>query len=143
MGLDMSIYAEYHVSEYHNKELHQQLSNLDIVGDPSSITIELIYWRKANQIRNWFVRNVDIVDNCERAYLKEHHLSELLDTINKVLVDNSLAEQLLPTQSGFFFGSIEYDERYFEVLKHSADKIQRILDSKVFDKAAVYYMESW
>ena len=37
---------------------------------------------------------------------------------DKVLDDNSLAEELLPTRSGFFFGSTDYDEWYFEDIKY-------------------------
>lgn len=37
----------------------------------------------------------------------------LIERCEKVLADNSLAQELLPTQSGFFFGGTEYDDYYF------------------------------
>ena len=63
-------------------------------------------------------------------------LRELGDRCSKVLTDHTLAEELLPTCSGFFFGSTEYDDCYFEdvlqvldvcesLLKHSLDDGER------------------
>jgi len=51
----------------------------------------------------------------------------LLDTVNKVLEINSLAEELLPPQSGFFFGSCELDDWYFEKLKNTKKGLEKIL----------------
>lgn len=45
--------------------------------------------------------------------MSREQLEELLGVVNEVLADHSKADELLPTQSGFFFGSTEYDEYYF------------------------------
>lgn len=42
------------------------------------------------------------------------YITDLLDKCNKVLADHSKAEELLPTMDGFFFGSTEYDDYYFD-----------------------------
>lgn len=44
---------------------------------------------------------------------------ELLDRCNKVLSNHDLAEELLPTKEGFFFGSTEYDDYYYEQVQHT------------------------
>lgn len=46
---------------------------------------------------------------------------ELLDRCEKVLEDHSKAKKLLPTMEGFFFGSTEYDDYYFDDVKEVRD----------------------
>lgn len=45
-----------------------------------------------------------------------------------ILEDTSVAEELLPTQSGFFFGSVHYDQWYWWDLEYTVDKLGKILD---------------
>ena len=135
MGLDMFLYGiEYH-SEYDEED--------EAFGKKSYYTLtEVIYWRKANQIHNWFVNNVQNgIDNCAMYYVSEIDLIELKEICEKVLEDKSLASLLLPTQSGFFFGSTDYDEFYFEDLKYTVEAIDRILNEKRYDWYK--YMSSW
>ena len=44
-------------------------------------------------------------------------VEELLEACKQVLADHSKAEELLPTCDGFFFGSTDYDEWYFDDVK--------------------------
>lgn len=111
MGLDMFLYGvEYH-SEYDDEE----------DNDKSYYVItEEIYWRKANQIHKWFVSNIQNgVDNCAMYYVSKKSLYELKELCEKVLENKNLANKLLPTVSGFFFGSVEYDEWYFKDLEYT------------------------
>lgn len=61
----------------------------------------------------------------------------------KVIQDTSVAEELLPTQGGFFFGGTNYDEWYIDDLKHTIEIIEKILKETDFDLYAVYYVSSW
>lgn len=61
----------------------------------------------------------------------------------KVLEDSSLAEELLPTQAGFFFGSTLYDEGYVEDLKTTISQIKEILDTTDFEKENIEYVAWW
>jgi hypothetical protein len=123
MGLDMSIYAR---------------------SNDSDLEDEILYWRKCNQIRKWFVDHVEGIDNCEQVEITKTDLISLLDDVNKVLEDNSLAEKILPTQSGFFFGSTEYDEFYFSDLERTKTELIRIIDDVgLWETCTVYYFESW
>ena len=109
---------------------------------------ELAYWRKANQIRNWFVNNTDLEydDNCKDIPLDRKTLENLVEDCQTVLNDHSLAEEIIPTQGGFFFGGTDYNEYYFEDLKYTVEKIKEILDNtpdEDFDNGNIVYYEWW
>lgn len=45
----------------------------------------------------------------------------------KVISNWELADELLPTQRGFFFGSTDYDQWYYEDVKWTCEELDRIL----------------
>ena len=111
---------------------------------PTTVEFEAIYWRKANAIHKWFVDNVqDGVDDCRSYYVSRDKLKNLLEVCETILKDNSRAEELLPSQSGFFFGGTDYDEWYFKDLQHTRDKIDELLSKPDFDKFYFQYQSSW
>lgn len=61
----------------------------------------------------------------------------------KYIEDITIADELLPTTSGFFFGSVDYDEWYIEGIKNTVDIITRVLETTDFDKEMIYYVSSW
>ena len=61
----------------------------------------------------------------------------------KVLDDTSVAEELLPTQSGFFFGSTLYDQYYVEDLENTVKQITEILKDTDFDEWNIVYHAWW
>lgn len=54
-----------------------------------------------------------------------------------------IAEELLPTQSGFFFGSKAYDQYYVEDLESTVEQIDRILENTDFNKEELVYTAWW
>lgn len=107
----------------------------------STVVEEIGYWRKANQIHKWFVDNVQKgVDNCGEYFTPISSLEKLLELCEKVKADNTLAETLLPTASGFFFGGEEYDEWYFRDIDHTIEVLKEALSDK---DASYYYSSSW
>ena len=106
---------------------------------------EVMYWRKANQVREWFVRNagLEVNSDCEVIEISEDQLEQLYDDCNKVIKNPKLASEVMPTSNGFFFGSTEYNERYFDQLKETMDSIQRIFDTTDFDTEVIEYTEWW
>jgi hypothetical protein len=65
---------------------------------------EIGYWRKANQIHNWFVQNAQNGnDDCGSHYVDVEQLEELSANCKEVLADHSKAEELLPTQQWILF----------------------------------------
>ena len=62
-----------------------------------------------------------------------------------ILKDHSKAGELLPPQGGFFFGSTEIDEWYFEDLKSTVKQLTPVIkecSSDNFD-VTLYYQSSW
>ena len=134
MGLDMYLYARRYISNWGNeKELSEELNKVTESirkgYNVQYITIEAMYWRKSNQIHAWFVKNVQNgIDDCGSYSVDDEKLRELLDTVNKVLEDHSKAEELLPSQSGFFFGSTEYGSWYFDDLERTKKELTELFE---------------
>jgi hypothetical protein len=105
---------------------------------------EIGYWRKANQIHRWFVQNVQNgVDDCGAYKVTKEQLIQLHNTCNDILNDPNLAEQLLPTQSGFFFGNTAYDMWYYNDIENTKRIIDEILEYKSYCLDDLYYSSSW
>lgn len=97
--------------------------------------VEVGYWRKANQIHQWFVQNVQNgVDECEKHSVTKEQLLELREACSAVLMDKDKAAYILPTQGGFFFGSTDYDEWYLGDLEETI---------KIIDRATALIDEGW
>lgn len=104
---------------------------------------QIMYWRKANQIRGWFVSHNIILDgdDCVKRDVTLQNLKDLIEDCKTVLDNHSLAEELLPCTSGFFFGSDEYDEYYFDELEETVSRLQPIINSAKEDDVFIY--EDW
>jgi len=185
MGLDMYLYRETYVKNWeHTKPVdkfdirikrgRKRYPDIDI-SKVNYIVEQVGYWRKANQIHQWFVDHIQNgVDECQRVYVPEEDLKrlyeivcELLDelelvdgeicsgqTMNdkgewikimkpgKVIKNPDLAIDLLPVQGGFFFGSTDYDNWYYQDLVDTKEILESIVN-KEEDYASYYYQASW
>jgi hypothetical protein len=150
MGLDMYLEKRTYVRQWSHQTPEEQY-NVEVTKggqpvkiDPKRVTYvieEIGYWRKQNQIHQWFVENVQNgVDNCGEYCVSKGQLEDLLEICNKILNDNSLAEELLPTASGFFFGGTEYDEWYFDGIENTIEILKEALSDTSAD---YYYSSSW
>lgn len=100
-------------------------------------------WRKANQIRDWFVRRFELDPNDQlKIPITRDDLDALTSDIEQVLTSHALALELLPTASGFFFGSTDYDGYYFEVLRDTRHFLQKEFTYNS-DSENLYYTEWW
>lgn len=156
MGLDMYLYEEIYVggkwgSNQDNlkftvkKGQIQNEKSFDIpINRISTIRLSAGYWRKANQIHNWIIQNctVDKIDDCKDIYMSTDDLIKLKNTCQQVLDNHTLAQVLLPVQQGFFFGSTEYNEYYFQDLKDTIEIINK-LDLSENNFNDFYYSASW
>ena len=61
----------------------------------------------------------------------------------KIVIDPSVAKELLPTTCGFFFGSTEYDEWYVQDIADTIDIITQVLETTDFETQMIYYVSSW
>jgi hypothetical protein len=157
MGLDMYLKAEKFVSSYgwEPPEERATFDHLDeavgispVEGTPHlSVSVAVAYWRKANQIHNWFVQNVqDGVDNCQRFYVDREQLQELRDLSRQAMEaydagDKQRCAELLPPAAGFFFGSTEVDEYYRQDLEDTVKQLDNAL--QLPDGFDFYYQSSW
>lgn len=59
------------------------------------------------------------------------------------MVNADVAEGLLPTQSGFFFGSTNYDEWYMQDIDSTIEILTKALEETDFDREMLVYSSSW
>jgi hypothetical protein len=158
MGLDQYLSARAYVSGYAHRPLDEQntyeemlnlagFTKADLPEEASpfvELEISVGYWRKANQVHNWFVQNVqEGEDDCKPYFVSRERLAELLSTCREVQADHSKAEELLPVSAGFFFGSYDYDEYYFGQIENTIEQLAKILNNPKFDECDFSYRASW
>ena len=105
----------------------------------------IITWRKANQIHKWFVDNCqEGNDNCQRHWVSESDLEELLEIINEILEIKdptekvTKAKELLPTDiEGCCFGSEDYDDYYFEDLEKTKKVLDKLFTSLIIEERLI------
>lgn len=160
MGLDMYLKASTYVSKYDYSKRNDdnepqvtqkfkdtlaafpELNTGDIYG--FEVARVVCYWRKANAIHYWFVENVQSgEDNCAEYLVSRDDLQQLRTEIKQVLDNRDKADEILPTTSGFFFGSTNYDEWYFGDLEHTLEFLNEALDTDRFSEYDFYYQASW
>lgn len=156
MGLDMYLSAEKYVSgsDYREgdkskfEEIVRLLDADTFVGGfvPNvQVQVSVAYWRKANQIHQWFVDNCGRgEDDCRPYYVSREHLQELLSTCLEVKARKhpDVANDLLPPQIGFFFGSDKVDEWYWEQIDDTIAQLDKIL-KEVPEGWEFQYQASW
>lgn len=108
----------YEVSEKQLKEL------LD--------TCESVY--AASQLKKGWVKNGETYANGMWCPMYEE---------GETIVNSTVAEELLPTQDGFFFGSTEYDQYYMDDITKTIDILTKVLETTDFDTQMVVYCSSW
>lgn len=125
------------------------------------------YWRKFNALHNWFIQLSGREDDCSPIYVSKEALESLLNTLEEVLnvLDNSEVvlnsetymsgeiytykvykcadkiEELLPPTEGFFFGSTDIDEYYYNQVRNTIVIIKNELANS--HNAEFYYQASW
>jgi hypothetical protein len=149
MGLDMYLNKKTYVQYWeHNGDNNYEVT-VTKAGQPAGIDGRKVkyvieeagYWRKQNNIHRWFVENVqDGVDNCGEYYVSAEKLRELLALCKAVQNQPAVAEALLPTASGFFFGGTEYDEWYMQGIDYT---IQTLNEALADPNGEYYYSSSW
>jgi hypothetical protein len=146
MGLDMYLKGKRFL--WHNE--HDEIADEPVIKKLTKgrqlkqIEFELGYWRKANAIHKWFVDNCQGgEDDCDEYLVKYSDLVKLKDICKEVL-DNKKPE-LLPTTSGFFFGSTEYDEWYWNSIQDTYELMSELCQDEDITNGSidVYYQSSW
>ena len=150
MGLDMYLSKKTYVKNWAHKEdkhrvvvtLNDQ-TRLDI--KPERVTYvdeEVMYWRKVNAVHAWFVENVqDGIDECQVSRVTIELLDELATICEKVIRDKN--PELLPASSGFFFGSTEYDDYYYQEIEETAKVLREEIRNNQEEYPEYFYQASW
>ena len=154
MGLDMYLSESVNLSHYPHSEgtdeyatAEQALDLTGITPEPGGGSVEVkavvLNWRKANAVHRWFVENVQLgKDDCGTYYVDDEDLKKLSVTAQQALDHKEYAGAYLPTQEGFFYGSTEYDEWYFEGLEATVAGVARVLRDKIA-RSSFEYSSSW
>lgn len=184
MGLDMYLARKTYVKNWKTNKPEDDIT-VTVAGkgtehikteNISNIVEDVMYWRKANQIHNFFIEKCADGDG-DRSTMRveREHLEDLLDRCNKVLTaskliegkikngqrstekgwedvmvdgkfieDSTVAEELLPTASGFFFGGTDYDEYYIHDIVETKECLERLLkETEDTYKVDYEYTASW
>lgn len=188
MGLDMYLNKKTYVQNWDHNTPEQKHNIIIKLGGnirkdikPERIIYieeQVLYWRKANAIHQWFIDNcADGNGDQTEMYVGLDQLKELRDTCKKVLdasklvkgkikngemgtptgwkpimedgryiEDPTIAGELLPTTDGFFFGSTDYDEYYYQDIKFTYDELNKIIEEENQEGligGEYYYNASW
>lgn len=156
MGLDQYLYASKNVgnAEWRGDEENKQFSEIinamnahDMVDGEeipnATVMLRVGYWRKANQVHGWFVKNVQFGnDDCREYDVSRAELQGLLTACQNVKQDPSMAEKILPPSEGFFFGTNEIDEWYWHDIDYTIELVSRVLRTASEDWNLTY-QASW
>ena len=97
------------------------------------------YFRKVNFVYRYF--SPKLVDEC--CFVSKADLEDLIKRCIEVLTDHSKAEELLPTTSGFFFGSTDYDDWYFKDVEDCKIQMGKLLEDFDEDTDVIFVIMSW
>lgn len=155
MGLDMYLKRKIYIGAEHDINEIEGEINLKKNGKKVDVNLSRVncieesigYWRKANQIHNWFVENIQNgVDNCAEYYVSLSRLQELKSLCREVLDargkadGEEIAEEFLPCIDGFFFGDTDICDYYYECLE---DTIGIVEECEKYPESDFVYTSSW
>lgn len=119
MGLDAYAHRRHYVKQWKHEKPEERYSVVIRRGGKpvpglqegriSSVDEELMVWRKAYHIHNWFVQNVrnGEFQNCDEFYVSEQDLCRLLNTCLEVLKASKLVD-------GMVYAGTVYDKEHPE-----------------------------
>lgn len=109
-----------------------------------TIVTTVAYWRNANAIHGWFVRETqDGKDECQTSYVTRTQLLQLAGICGRLLQtrDADEAAAKLPPVPGIFFGNTEIDNWYWQSLEDTIRQLERVVTA---DKLLTFnYRASW
>ena len=155
MGLDMYLSAKRYLWNKTDDVIAEKVGEIiGVKGDTErrfngsslvvkGIEIDAMYWRKANAIHGWFVNVVQFgEDDCKEHDVDREQLVTLRNLCKDILEhpDAERETDLDPTE-GFFFGSTDKDEWYYQDLKDTVEGLDRVL--ALPDEYSFSYQSSW
>lgn len=103
-------------------------------------TSEVMYFRK----HNWLLPFFGYGENCSNKVISKDDVEQFISVAEKVLEkkDVETAEELLPTESGFFFGNDAYNEWYFKDVEEDLEEFRNCFANMDWDND-VLLMNCW
>lgn len=118
----------------------------DIDGEGRNAKVDINDLKELLKICKRLKRELRLVDgriHTGTRYTKENGVEEMYAD-GKVIANKELAEELLPTEAGFFFGSTDYDEWYYQQIVETIPVLEKIISehNDAYDMEYSYYA-SW
>lgn len=110
---------------------------------------EVHYWRKANSIHNWILKETgtpsDFNAGDNGIEITKDMLVKFVEQAETVLRDKSdeTSAKLIPSCSGFFFGDTAYDEWYYKDIENTAEKFKQLINTFDFETYELVYSCWW
>ena len=112
---------------------------------------EVMYWRKANAIHNFFVNEVQGgKDDGGIYFVSIDNFKELKGKLENIIKAYELkcdmqevGEDVLPTQGGFFFGGVDYDDYYIDMAELTLELIYELLDNEETMENSRFIYNAW
>ncbi len=160
MGLDMSMLARYTPEgEMENFGYWRKAHAVhnwfvrECQGGVDECQLTPLTWEDIYQLRNVCQQvfdSTELVDGMvTNGYtLRRNEKGELVEEVllrpGLTIKDSSVAERLLPTTSGFFFGSTDYDEGYVEDVQYTLNLTHKALSVlEENPNVEFFYQSSW
>lgn len=162
MGLDMYFSARKRSFKSYGayeakqgvKDLTHYPKDLKVMGDyiaqrnfksvTATTDYDIGYFRKFNALHAFIVDHfAGGKDECQDIRLTKSDVSVLKEACRQVLAEPESAAELMPTRRGCFFGSLEYDDWYFDNMEEAERLFGMILENVDFDKYDIIYIASW
>lgn len=99
------------------------------------------YFRKVNSIYAYFADRLED----EMCVVTKSDIIDIMNKATQVLSehDEETSKSLLPTQGGFFFGSTDYDDWYYQEMIDILNKFGKLLKDWTDDDDIVFVYMSW
>ena len=158
MGLDITFYKAKRLKDNETKERLEEIRKelateyLKSIDERNSKLIneledekekinpwnEVAYFRKVNFLIPFF----GYEENCSNIEIDKYQVEDLIEACKEVLANHDKASFLLPTQEGFFFGSTDYDDWYFDDVQNVKEKFEEVLADFDMDED-ILIMHCW
>jgi hypothetical protein len=119
----------------------------DGIDDQKSYPVDWDELRQLRQACETVMNASKLVDGMIDAgtiYNEENPKGLVQREPGKVIEDTTVAQQLLPTRSGFFFGCTEYDEDYLDEVVRTRDwAVQMLTDHTKGVPGDIHYSSWW
>lgn len=99
------------------------------------------YFRKVNFIFHYFDVTIKKMHDQWFSFATTEDIDDLIWRCEQVLKDHKKAHELLPTQSGFFFGGTDYNDWYFYDVKDCLKQMRKF--RRGMEGKTAYVIFSW